>query len=101
MNTDIIGEAKNGEEAVALFKKCKPRITMLDINMPIKTGIDALKEILTIQPDAFVIMMTSVADIETVNQCISLGASSYILKDTPINEMKEMIKEAWKEYKSS
>ena len=100
MNVEITGEAKNGEEAVEIFKEKKPHITLLDINMPLKTGVEALKEILDIKPNAFVIMMTSVSDMETVNECITLGASNYILKDTPITEMKEMIKTSWKEYRS-
>ena len=44
-------------------------------------------------------MMTSVSDMETVEECIELGASHYIRKDTPITEMKEMISEAWSEHK--
>ncbi|MBF0303264.1 MAG: response regulator transcription factor [Desulfamplus sp.] len=101
MNTDVVGEAKNGSEAVELFKNEKPDISLFDINMPIQTGLDALQEIIKDYPDAFVIMMTSIANAETVEKCIECGASGYILKDTPITEMKAMIKEAWKEYKSS
>ena len=98
MNNDVIAQVRNGNEAVEMFKEKKPDITLLDINMPIKDGIVALKEIMADSPDAFVIMMTSVSDMETVEQCIELGASHYIRKDTPISEMKEMVLEAWNEH---
>ena len=63
--------------------------------MPIKTGDEALKEIMTEFPDAFVIMLTSVADVEDVEKCLEMGASNYIRKDTSINEIKKIIKETW------
>ncbi|MBF0117370.1 MAG: response regulator transcription factor [Desulfobacterales bacterium] len=100
MGTEVVGEAKNGAEAIELFKKAKPDIMLLDVNMPIKTGDEVLKAIKSEFPDACIIMMTSVADSETVENCINLGAATYILKDTPLNEMKQMIKEAWDEFKS-
>ena len=99
MGAEIVGEAKNGGEAVELFKKTQPNIMLLDVNMPIKTGDQVLKEINPQSSEVCVIMMTSVADIETIETCINLGASGYILKDTPLNEMKTMIKEAWANFK--
>jgi two-component system chemotaxis response regulator CheY len=101
MNTEVVGEAKNGREAVEMFREQRPNIALLDINMPEKTGDEALKEIIAEFPDAFIIMLTSVADMETVERCIELGASHYIRKDTPIQEMKKMISEAWGEYKKA
>ena len=100
MNTEIVGEAKNGAEAVEFFEKNQPHITLLDINMPVKTGIDTLKEIKSMAPNALVLMMTSVADMKTVEECIELGAANYILKDTPLTEIKIMIKETWDEYRA-
>ena len=99
LNCEIVGEAKNGIEAVELFKKEKPDLLLLDINMPIKTGEDALKEIIDEFPDAFIIMLTSTADMETVENCLAYGAANYIRKDTPIEEMKKIIKETWAIYK--
>ncbi|MFC1551604.1 response regulator transcription factor [Candidatus Latescibacterota bacterium] len=95
MNCDIAGEAKNGTEAVDLYKREQPEMMFLDINMPIKTGIDALKEIISEFPDAFVVMLTSVSDMESIEECIEAGAANYIRKDTPISELKEIVKETW------
>ena len=99
MNAKVIGEAKNGEETLQMFRHEHPHMTLLDINMPIKNGIEALKEIKSEDPEAFIIMMTSMADMETVQTCIDHGANSYILKNTPIMEMKQMIKDAWDDYR--
>ncbi|MBF0226214.1 MAG: response regulator [Desulfobacterales bacterium] len=99
MGAEIAGEAKNGAEAIEFYKKNLPNITLLDINMPVKTGVDALKEIKAEFPNALILMMTSVADMKTVEKCIELGAANYMLKDTPIPEIKNMIKETWAEYK--
>ncbi len=101
MNAEVIGEAKNGEETLDIFRHEHPHMTLLDINMPIKNGVDTLKEIKGEYPEAFIIMMTSMADMETVQTCIDHGADSYILKNTPIMEIKQMIKDAWDDHKGN
>ena len=98
MNCDVVGEAANGAEAVELFKKIKPHMLLLDINMPLKTGDEVLREIMTQFPNAFVIMLTSVADIESVEKCLKLGAANYIRKDTPPAELKSIIKETFQAF---
>jgi DNA-binding NarL/FixJ family response regulator len=91
----VAGEASNGAEAVTLALRDKPHIVMLDINMPIKTGIEALREIKVGHPAAVIIMMTSVADMDSVEKCIEAGAASYILKSATHDEIGEAIKDAW------
>lgn len=98
LNFEIVGEAENGRQAVEMFQKTKPDLTLLDINMPVQTGIEALGNIINHNPDAFVIMMTSVSDRESVEECIKLGAFNYIRKDTPLAEIKSMIQESCKEF---
>lgn len=100
MNCEVVGEAKNGQEALDLFKKEKPDLLLLDINMPFKTGDEVLEEIMTEFPDAFVIMLSSIADAESVEKCLELGASNYLRKDTPLTEMKKIIYETWQNFKS-
>jgi two-component system chemotaxis response regulator CheY len=95
LNCDVIGEAKTGVEAVELYKKLKPDLMLLDVNMPLKTGDEVLKEILSYFPKAFIIILTSVSDVGTITECLSLGAANYIRKDTPIAEIKAIIKETW------
>lgn len=101
MNCEIVGQAGNGKDAVSLFDELKPNMLLLDINMPIKSGKKALAEIKKKYPNAFVIMLTSLADKETVEDCIALGATGFIRKDLPIDEMRDVIKKTWAAYKKS
>ena len=100
MNSEIAGEAKDGKEAVEMFAGIKPNLLLLDINMPIKSGKIALEEIMTRFPKAFVIMLTGLADRETIEDCMSIGASGFIRKDVSIDEFKAAIKESWRMYKA-
>lgn len=101
LNCDIVGEASNGKEAVSLFRTLKPNMLLLDINMPLKSGKEALADIKKKYPNAFIIMLTSLADKETVEDCIELGASGFIRKDLPLDEMRDVIKKTWSAYKES
>lgn len=101
MNCEIVGEAGNGEEAVSLFYDLKPNMLLLDINMPLKSGKEALAEIKKKFPNAFIIMLTSLTDKETVEDCIELGASGFIRKDLPLDEMRSVIKQTWNAYRES
>ncbi len=95
MGAEIAGEATTGGEAVKLYRKERPHLMLLDINMPLKTGDEALGEILAEFPDAVVIMLTAAYDKDMVARCINQGASNYIRKDTSIMETKKIIKETW------
>ena len=101
MNCEIVGETNNGKDAVSLYCKLKPTMLLLDINMPIKSGKKALAEIRKKFPNTFIIMLTSLTDSETVEDCIKLGATGFIRKDLPLDEMREVIKQTWGAYKSS
>ena len=83
----VAGEATNGQEAVELYRQHKPDLLMLDINMPLKNGDEALVEVLKEFPDAKVLMLTMVADAEIIQRCIGAGAINYILKDNPLDDI--------------
>lgn len=93
INLDVVAQASNGNEAVEFYRKEKPDVLLLDINMPVKTGIEALRDIMREFPDAVVIMLTSVVDTAAITQCLELGASNYIRKDTAIANIKQIINE--------
>lgn len=92
---NIIAEASNGKEAIDLYREKKPDIMLMDVAMPYKTGVEALQEIKAEFPDAFIIMLTSLADLETVEKCIDLGAANYIRKDTPVFEIADIIRDSF------
>lgn len=77
---EVVGEARNGSVAVDMAERLKPQIICMDVMMPEKNGIDALCEIRATRPDTAVIMITSNADPDTVQESIQNGASGFIVK---------------------
>jgi YesN/AraC family two-component response regulator len=89
----VIVEAANGEEAIAAFKTSKPDVVLLDVNMPHLDGIQTLSKLKEIDPDCVVIMLTSLANRETVERALELGAVDYIRTDTPKDEIAKALAE--------
>lgn len=86
LNCASIYEAADGEEAVSSFRDNRPDIVFMDIIMPKKDGIEALKEILELDPDATVVMASSVGTQSYLNEAIRFGASDFLQK--PIDPMQ-------------
>lgn len=83
---DVVGEARNGVQAVEMAERMKPDIICMDFMMPEKDGIAAMAEIKTARPETEIVMITSNADPETVQGSIQNGASGFIVK--PFNAAK-------------
>lgn len=77
---EVVGEAANGDEAVARFRELKPDITTLDITMPDKDGIAALREILSLDPSARVVMCSALGQEAKVIESIKIGAKDFVVK---------------------
>ncbi len=93
----ILAEASNGREAVERCRETRPDIALLDINMPVLNGDEALRKIVSDNPDIVVIMLTSVSDSLTVSRCIEQGAANYLRKDTPVQEIASRVLQTWKD----
>ncbi|SRR5258708_4354240 len=91
LGAETILEATNGEDGAALYEKERPDLVLLDVNMPVLDGLGALKKIRAFDPDAVVIMLTSVATRLSIDQCLSEGAANYIRKDTPKETISELL----------
>jgi YesN/AraC family two-component response regulator len=92
---EVIGSADNGKKALDLLQqKEKPDLAILDINMPHLKGTEVLKKY-NCTKDVCIIMLTALSDTDTVKECISLGVSNFIRKDTPVPKMIESIKNTW------
>lgn len=72
--------ARTGKQAIEFFNSNKPAITFLDIDIPAPNGIDTLRQIRQKDKSAKVVMVTGIADINTVKEAIGLGAFGYIVK---------------------
>ena len=73
-------EAADGESAVEVYKECNPDVVFLDIHMPGKGGLGLLNDILGIDPDAFIVMVSADAQKENVMEAMSSGAIGFIVK---------------------
>jgi len=76
----VIGEAGNGTEAVEQYQSLKPDLTTLDITMPEKDGLSALKDIMALDPSAKVIMCSALGQESKVLESIKLGAKDFVVK---------------------
>jgi two-component system chemotaxis response regulator CheY len=93
LNDPEIVEAANGEEAVEQYQAQRPDVVLMDINMPMRSGLEALQDLMAIDPEAVVVMLTSVSNRGAIDQAVERGASGYILKDTPRVEMARALTE--------
>jgi two-component system chemotaxis response regulator CheY len=77
---EVVGEAGNGNEAVARYQELRPEVTTLDITMPEKDGLAALQEIMTLDPSARVIMCSALGQESKVLESIKIGAKDFVVK---------------------
>lgn len=82
----ICGDAKNGKEGVEMFKEFAPDFVFMDITMPIMDGLEATKNIMGINPNAKIIMLSAMGDDEVLDEAKESGVSIFLKK--PFNEFK-------------
>ena len=93
---DIVSIAKDGSEAIKLVKKYLPDIVLMDIKMPLLSGIEAIKIIKREYSSVKIIILTTFSDDEYIYEGIKNGASAYLLKDTEPNKIAEAIRVVYK-----
>ena len=86
------GEHPDGEGAAAFVEKTGPDVVLLDIRMPGKDGVAALREILAVRPDRKVIMLTTAGTEEDVYQSLTIGAKGYVMKDSAPGNIVDAIR---------
>ena len=79
---EVVAEATDGNQATAMFKKCNPDLTLLDVRMPVKNGIEAAIEIREQNNAARILMLTAHDGDEDIHKAMEAGASGYVLKDS-------------------
>ena len=88
---EIVAEASNGVEAVEAFKQTHPDIVTLDITMPQMDGLEALKQIMSIDPTAKVIMVSAMGQQIMVIDAIKSGAKDFIVKPFQAKRVLEVV----------
>lgn len=89
---DVIGEASNGEDALALAQTLQPDMVLLDINMPGMGGIAAAGEIARALPGVRIMMLTVSEDHESLLAALKSGAHGYVLKGVAANELRSIVR---------
>jgi DNA-binding NarL/FixJ family response regulator len=79
----VVGEASNGNDAVAQATRLQPTVILLDLAMPVRSGLDALPELRQVAPDARVIVYSGYAGKLVADEVLALGAAGYLEKGAP------------------
>ena len=88
----IVAEARNGREAVDLWKEHRPDVALLDLRMPELDGVSAIKEIRELDPNAHIIVLTTYDGDEDIYRAIKAGAKAYLLKDTARDALVDCVR---------
>jgi DNA-binding NarL/FixJ family response regulator len=89
---EVVGQARNGVEAVDLALLLGPDVVLMDLHMPVKGGVAATREITQAHPGIQVLVLTTLDDDETVFEAVRAGAHAYLLKDAAEDELLETIR---------
>lgn len=92
VGADVVGEAENGQDAVVKYEALKPNIVFMDIMMPGVNGLDALKQIITKDSNAKIVMCTSVGQEKVIGESVEAGASDFIVKPFTKEDVAAIIK---------
>jgi DNA-binding NarL/FixJ family response regulator len=90
---DVVGEAQDGREAVALAKRLRPDIILMDIAMPLLNGLEATRQLLKTMPKAKVIMLSAHNDDAYIANATESGAMGFLIKQTSAHEVCRAIRE--------
>jgi NarL family two-component system response regulator LiaR len=91
---EVVGEARNGAEAVELAARVKPDVVLMDLLMPVMDGVAAIGAVRRARPETEVVALTSVLEDASVTSAIRAGAIGYLLKDTQGDEVCRAVKAA-------
>ena len=91
---EVVGEAKNGAEAVKMVEEHIPNVVLMDLIMPGMDGVEATRLIKNISPRTQIVVLTSYHEDEHIFPALQAGALSYILKDVKMDELAQAVKKA-------
>lgn len=88
----IVGEAGDGQQAIEMFRQCRPDVTLMDLQMPVMSGIDAIKSIRHEFPTSrFIVLTTYEGDVQAL-RALKAGAAGYLLKSMIWKDLPESIR---------
>jgi len=84
---EVVGQAENGEQALDMIRKLKPDLCVLDIEMPVMTGLDVAEQLRADKDPCLVIILTTFSRAGYFQRAMKAGARGFLLKDSPIDEL--------------
>lgn len=93
---EIVGEAANGAEAVEKTAEFRPDIVLMDIGMPGLSSFEATRQIKKLRPDTKILFLTMYDDEDYLVQCMEVGASGYVLKDSPAQQLLAALRDVYR-----
>ena len=91
---DVVGEARDGDEAIRLAEELRPEVILMDVTMPEVDGVEATRQIRASFPEIKIVMLTMHADQEVLTSAIRAGASGYLVKDCSTEEIASAVRMA-------
>ena len=91
---EIVGQAEDGDEAVAVAQTARPDVIVMDVIMPKKDGVDACRDILELMPETKVLILTASTEDDAVIEAIAAGATGFVQKYTGGDELVDAIRQA-------
>jgi DNA-binding NarL/FixJ family response regulator len=88
----VVGEASNGQEAVQIYAELQPSVVLMDIRMPVMTGVEATARLCQDWPEANIIILTTFDDDEYIFEGLRAGAKGYLLKDVSGDELATAVR---------
>ena len=92
---DLVGEASDGVEAIERSQELMPDVILMDVRMPKRSGIEAASQIKDLLPHVKILMLTISDEEADLYDAIKAGASGYLLKEIPIDEVADAIRSVW------
>lgn len=89
---EVVGEAMDGEEALALIERLRPEVVLLDVRMPKLTGIDVLRAARPRFPDVGIVLLTTFDEDAVVLEAVRLGARGFLLKDVSLDQLETAVR---------
>lgn len=88
---EVVGNAGNGKEAVAMYRALQPDLVTMDVTMPVMTGIEAVKEIIPEFPNAKIIMITALGQQKLIVEALESGAKDFMTKPFEPERLKAVV----------
>lgn len=89
---EVVGEADHGQQAIELARRLRPDIVIMDVRMPVLSGIEATRQIRETMPEVQVLILTAHDDDQYIFSLLQAGASGYLLKTAPVSELVRAIR---------